>query len=40
MWRWTPSQNRTFRMHLKKWQKPFEQCIHVEGDYFEVDGGQ
>jgi hypothetical protein len=38
-WCWTPSQNTTFQMHLKKWQKHWEQCICVEGDYFEGDGG-
>jgi hypothetical protein len=25
---------------FKKWQKCWEWCIHVEGDYFEGDGGQ
>jgi hypothetical protein len=29
-----------FQDALKKWQKRWEQCIHVEGDYFECDGGQ
>jgi hypothetical protein len=24
----------------KKWQKPWEQCICVEGDYFEGDCSQ
>jgi hypothetical protein len=36
---WTPTQNTTFRMHLK-WQKRWERCIRAEGDYFEGDGGQ
>jgi hypothetical protein len=30
----------TSRMHLKKWQKHWEWCIRVEGDYFQGDGGQ
>jgi hypothetical protein len=25
---------------LKKWQKIWERCIHVEGDFFEDDDGQ
>jgi hypothetical protein len=25
---------------FKKWQKHWEWCIHVEGDYFEGEGGQ
>jgi hypothetical protein len=29
-----------FQDAFKKWQKCWEQCIHVEGDYSEVDGGQ
>jgi hypothetical protein len=27
----------TSRMHFKKWQKHWERCICVEGDYFEDD---
>jgi hypothetical protein len=34
------TQNTTSRMHLKKWQKRWERCIRVEGDYLEGDGGQ
>jgi hypothetical protein len=34
------SQSTTSRMHLKKWQKRWERCIRVVGDYFEGDGGQ
>jgi hypothetical protein len=30
----------TSRLHLKKWQKHWERCIGVEGDYFEGDSGQ
>jgi hypothetical protein len=29
-----------FQDAFKKWQKHWEQCIRVEGDYFEGDGGQ
>jgi hypothetical protein len=28
-----------FQDTFKKWQQ-WEQCIHVEGEYFEGDGGQ
>jgi hypothetical protein len=28
-----------FQDAFKKWQKRWEWCIHVEGDYFEGDGG-
>jgi hypothetical protein len=28
-----------FQDAFKKWKKRWEQCIHVEGDYFEGDGG-
>jgi hypothetical protein len=30
----------TERDGFKKWQKRWEQCIRVERDYFESDGGQ
>jgi hypothetical protein len=36
---WTLSQDTTYRMHLKTWQKRWEQSIFVEGTYFEGDGG-
>jgi hypothetical protein len=29
-----------FQDAFKKWQKRLEQCICMEGDYFEGDGGQ
>jgi hypothetical protein len=29
-----------FQDAFKKWQKRWERCIHMEGDYFEGDGGQ
>jgi hypothetical protein len=29
-----------FQDAFKKWQKRWEWCIRVEGDYFEGDGGQ
>jgi hypothetical protein len=29
-----------FQDPFKKWQKRWEQCIHVEGDNFEGDGSQ
>jgi hypothetical protein len=29
-----------FQDAFKKWRKHLERCIHVEGDYFEGDGGQ
>jgi hypothetical protein len=29
-----------FQDTLRKWQKCWERCIYVEGDYFEGDGGQ
>jgi hypothetical protein len=29
-----------FQDAFKKWQKPWEQCISAEGDYFEGDCGQ
>jgi hypothetical protein len=29
-----------FQDAFKKWQKRWERCIRVEGDYFEGDGGQ
>jgi hypothetical protein len=28
-----------FQNAFKKWQEVWERCIHVEGDYFEGDGG-
>jgi hypothetical protein len=28
-----------FQDAFKKWQKRWERCIHVEGGYFEGDGG-
>jgi hypothetical protein len=32
-------QNTTSWMHLQKWQKCWEWCIRMEGDYFESGGG-
>jgi hypothetical protein len=29
-----------FQDAFKKWQKHWEWCIRVEGDYFKGDGGQ
>jgi hypothetical protein len=29
-----------FQNAFKKWQKCWEQCIHVEGDYFKGDCSQ
>jgi hypothetical protein len=29
-----------FQDAFKKWQKRWKWCIHMEGDYFEVDGGK
>jgi hypothetical protein len=29
-----------FQDGIERWQKRCERCIHVEGDYFEDDGGQ
>jgi hypothetical protein len=29
-----------FQDAFKKWQKRWEQCICMEGDYFKGDGGQ
>jgi hypothetical protein len=37
---WTPSENTNSKLHLKQWQKHWEQCIYVERDYFEGDGDQ
>jgi hypothetical protein len=34
---WTPSQNTTSRIQLKKWLKSWERCIRAEGDYVEVE---
>jgi hypothetical protein len=28
-----------FQDAFRKWQKPWEQCIYMEGDNFEGDGG-
>jgi hypothetical protein len=36
----TLTEQHDFQDALKKWQKLWEQCICMEGGYFEGDGGQ